>query len=226
MAFIETSLARHLCAAAVFPWAASGASWLPRSKPRGMAIPSSGNALGTQVAWHPSRRVQCKSTLERCWAGRPFGRCADSFVGGERTQSARSGNFKDAVQEAQTSRECRRTTRAAANDPRPLRPLQHPCALVARSGSAAGQGRETGFVFARDPLNAKQPMQTFDEIMKADVADKAKVMAAQRRAPRDAATTSRRSSIPSAKMSRGKPLPVGPTARLAGRHDLGRTGQP
>ena len=76
------------------------------------------------------------------------------------------------------------------------------------------KGQATGFDFVRDPLNAKRPMQTFDEVMKADVADKAKVMAAQRKlletryvlAPRlDSAAT----------MSRGKALPVGPTARLA-----------
>ena len=34
------------------------------------------------------------------------------------------------------------------------------------------KGRETGFDFARDPLNAKRPMQTFEEVMKADVAEK------------------------------------------------------
>src|SRR4026209_838360 len=43
------------------------------------------------------------------------------------------------------------------------------------------KGRALGVDSARDPLNAKRPMQTFDEIMKADVADKAKVMAADRK---------------------------------------------
>ena len=58
-------------------------------------------------------------------------------------------------------------------------------------------------------------MQTFDEIMKADVGVKPNVMATQKR------LLERRYDIapkldPSAKMSRGKPLAVGPTARLAG----------
>src|SRR5207248_3317218 len=76
------------------------------------------------------------------------------------------------------------------------------------------KGKVEGFDFFRDPLNAKKPMQTFDETMKADVADKPKVMATQKR------LLERRYDLtpkldPSAKMSRGKPLAVGPTARLA-----------
>ena len=76
------------------------------------------------------------------------------------------------------------------------------------------KGKIEGFDFFRDPLNAKKPMQTFDETMKADVADKPKVMATQKR------LLERRYDLtpkldPSAKMSRGKPLAVGPTARLA-----------
>jgi hypothetical protein len=43
------------------------------------------------------------------------------------------------------------------------------------------KGEATGFDFYRDPLNAKRPMQTFDEVMKADIAAKAAVMAAQRK---------------------------------------------
>ena len=41
------------------------------------------------------------------------------------------------------------------------------------------KGKILGFDFYRDPLNAKKPMQTFEEIMKADVADRAKVMKTQ-----------------------------------------------
>jgi cytochrome c peroxidase len=75
------------------------------------------------------------------------------------------------------------------------------------------EGKVKGFDFYRDPLNAKKPMQTFEESMKQDVADKPKVMAAQR------ALLEQRYNLepkldPQAKMSRGKPLPVGPTARL------------
>jgi hypothetical protein len=41
------------------------------------------------------------------------------------------------------------------------------------------QGKMLGFDFARDPLNAKQPMQPAEEIMKNDIADKPTVTAAQ-----------------------------------------------
>jgi cytochrome c peroxidase len=76
------------------------------------------------------------------------------------------------------------------------------------------QGKNSGFDFYRDPLNADKPNANPDEIMKALVAAKPKVMAAHR------AVLAQRYTLepkldPSATMSRGKPLPVGPTARLA-----------
>jgi cytochrome c peroxidase len=76
------------------------------------------------------------------------------------------------------------------------------------------QGRITGFDFYRDPLNAEKPNQDPEEIMKQEIANKPKVMAAQQK------LLERRYILepkldPQAKMSRGKPLPVGPTARLA-----------
>jgi cytochrome c peroxidase len=75
------------------------------------------------------------------------------------------------------------------------------------------QGEIRGFDFYRDPLNAPKPMTTFDEIMEADVAAKAGVMQSQR------ALLERRYDLtprpdPDGKMSRGKPRPMGPTARL------------
>jgi Putative peptidoglycan binding domain len=41
------------------------------------------------------------------------------------------------------------------------------------------EGKVLGFEFSRDPLNAKRPMQTFDDVMQADVQAKSGVMAAQ-----------------------------------------------
>jgi cytochrome c peroxidase len=76
------------------------------------------------------------------------------------------------------------------------------------------KGQATGFDFYRDPLNAKRPMQSFDETMKADVADKPKVMAAQRKLLETRYVLAPKLD-PDAKMSRGKPLAVGPTPRLA-----------
>ena len=79
--------------------------------------------------------------------------------------------------------------------------------------SQPDEGKVLGFDFARDPFNAKQPMQSGEEIMKADIADKPKVSNAQQQL-----LTQRYDLTPrlddTAKMSRGKPLAVGPTARL------------
>lgn len=77
------------------------------------------------------------------------------------------------------------------------------------------QGKILGFDFYRDPLNAKKPMMTFEEIMKDDIAMKPKVMETQRK------LLERRYNLnpnlsPDVKMSRGKPIAVGPTARLSG----------
>ena len=57
-------------------------------------------------------------------------------------------------------------------------------------------------------------MQTAEEIMQADVAEKPAVTAAQRRLLESRYDLTPRLD-PAAKMSRGKPLAIGPTARLA-----------
>jgi cytochrome c peroxidase len=76
------------------------------------------------------------------------------------------------------------------------------------------KGKVTGFDFYRDPLNAKKPMTSGDEIMKQDIADKPKVMAQQQKLLESRYNLEPKLD-PEAKMSRGKPLCVGPTARLA-----------
>jgi cytochrome c peroxidase len=76
------------------------------------------------------------------------------------------------------------------------------------------QGKITGFDFYRDPLGAEKPLQDPDEIMKQLSAGKPKVMADQRRLLEQRYDLTPRFDS-DVKMSRGKPLPVGPTARLA-----------
>lgn len=75
------------------------------------------------------------------------------------------------------------------------------------------EGKNSGFDFYRDPLNSDKPMTTFEQVMRQDVAEKPKVMAAQQ-----ALLESRYDLTPkldpAAKMTRGKPICVGPTARL------------
>lgn len=75
------------------------------------------------------------------------------------------------------------------------------------------QGKNSGFDFYRDPLNSDQPNANPDAIMQQLMADKPRVMNAQQQ------LLERRYNLnpqidPTAKMSRGKPLAVGPTARL------------
>ena len=62
-------------------------------------------------------------------------------------------------------------------------------------------------------MNAKQPMQPAEEIQKNDIADKPNVMAAQRKLLEQRYNLAPKLD-PDIKMTRGKPLAVGPTARL------------
>jgi cytochrome c peroxidase/peptidoglycan hydrolase-like protein with peptidoglycan-binding domain len=75
------------------------------------------------------------------------------------------------------------------------------------------EGKVLGFEFYRDPLNAKRPMQTFDEVMQADMQAKSGVMAAQQQLLERRYNLTPRAD-PDYRMSRGKPIVVGPTARL------------
>src|SRR5205823_36433 len=76
------------------------------------------------------------------------------------------------------------------------------------------KGKILGFDFRRDPLNSKKPMMTLKEIMKEDIAAKPKVMALQKQLLAGRFDLEPRPH-PTAKMSRGKAVLVGPTARLA-----------
>jgi len=81
-------------------------------------------------------------------------------------------------------------------------------------GNQPKQGKVSGFDFYRDPLNADKPFQEPTAVMKKEMDNKAVVMSAQKE------LLERRYNLkpkfdPLAKMSRGKPLVVGPTAKLA-----------
>jgi cytochrome c peroxidase len=81
-----------------------------------------------------------------------------------------------------------------------------------------------GFDFMRDPLGAKEPKQTFEEIFRMDVEAKPQVMAAQRELL--AARYNLEPQLdPEVTMTRGKPIPVGPTARLPEGVTWDRLGQ-
>lgn len=81
-------------------------------------------------------------------------------------------------------------------------------------GNQPKQGKVSGFDFYRDPLNADKPFQEPTAIMKKEMDNKAAVMSDQKE------LLERRYDLkpkfdPLAKMSRGKPLAVGPTVKLA-----------
>jgi cytochrome c peroxidase len=76
-------------------------------------------------------------------------------------------------------------------------------------------GEYTAFDFYRDPLGATRPGQPAEELMRADVAAKPGVMAAQMQLLASRYDLNPR-SMPGVVMSRGKPQPIGPTARLRG----------
>jgi cytochrome c peroxidase len=80
-------------------------------------------------------------------------------------------------------------------------------------GDQPEHGGMTGFDFYRDPLGAMKPGTTFEEIYQSGVANKPKVMARQRKLLENRYDLTPRLD-PKAIMSRGKPLAVGPTARL------------
>jgi cytochrome c peroxidase len=122
----------------------------------------------------------------------------------------------DAVQEAQMPRdppmtrpEQRKTDHDRSSVFNPARRAPSSSAL----SSQPDEGAVVGFDFSRDPFNATKPMQTFEETMKTDVDAKPGVMATHRRLLESRYDLTPRPD-PAATMSRGKPLPVGPTARL------------
>src|SRR4029077_9008230 len=76
------------------------------------------------------------------------------------------------------------------------------------------------FDFYRDPLGAPTPGTTFEDVYKAGVEGKPKVMATQRKLLESRYDLEPKLD-PVAKMSRGKSLVVGPTARLPEGMDWG-----
>jgi cytochrome c peroxidase len=122
----------------------------------------------------------------------------------------------DAVEEAQTPRtvlaerpEQKKT--AHDTDDKFLAGNAPPAASAVKD--QPDEGKVLGFDFYRDPLNAKKPMQTFGEIMMADKQARAGIMEAQRKLLESRYILEPKLD-PEVKMSRGKPVPVGPTARL------------
>jgi cytochrome c peroxidase len=142
---------------------------------------------------------------------------------------ARSQN-NDTKAKRDTVEEAQRPNKATADRPEQQK-SQHdradfgkadPSSPVFKDQPKAGQ--ITGFDFYRDPLNAERPKQEPAEIQQKESAARPEIMRKQRQ------LLERRYNLqakldPQAKMSRGKPLPVGPTVRLAQGMTWERLGQ-
>src|SRR5712671_7591983 len=126
------------------------------------------------------------------------------------------GRPRDAIADAQTPKDVpaeRPEQKKTAHD---LSDIFVPSKAVPSSEALIDQperGGMTGFDFYRDPLGAMKPGTTFEEIYKAAVANKPKVTALQRKLLESRYDLAPKLD-PKATMSRGKPLVVGPTARL------------
>ena len=124
----------------------------------------------------------------------------------------------DAVEEAQTPRAPEKIVRAEQAKTASDADVDKFKADKAEVSSTVVKGQPkggaiTGFDFYRDPLNAEKPMQTLGEIMTADKKDKPAVMDAQRKLLESRYVLAPKAH-PTATMSRGKPVPMGPTAKL------------
>ena len=125
---------------------------------------------------------------------------------------------KDAIAEAQRPSPVKATRPEQQKNAHDTSDAFHP--VKAQSASPAlrtqpKQGKLSGFDFARDPLNADKPNQSPEEIMKGEIENKPGVMAAHRKLLESRYILEPKLD-PQVKMTRGKPLPVGPTARLQG----------
>jgi cytochrome c peroxidase len=122
----------------------------------------------------------------------------------------------DAVAEAQTPRKVeskRPEQKLAKGDAKERFVAENAQASSTALKDQPEKGQINGFDFYRDPLNAKEPKETFEELMKADIEAKPGVMEKQRKL-----LESRYNLEPKYEegfvMTRGKPIPVGPTAKL------------
>jgi cytochrome c peroxidase len=135
---------------------------------------------------------------------------------GNKPRASPSPRPSDAVADAQTPREVpeerpeqKKTAHDRSDIFTPKRALPSSEALV----NQTDQGRYLGFDAFRDPLGSMKLGTTFEELYRAGVAAKPKVMATQRKLLENRYHLKPRLD-PVARMSRGKPLVVGPTARL------------
>ena len=143
--------------------------------------------------------------------------CGAPTRGEDAKQAARNAEApRDAIAEAQNPNEApverpeqKKTKHDASDIFQPGNALPTTKALSVQQD----EGQMRGFDFYQDPLGAMKPGMTFEDAYKAGVQAKPKVIEAQRQLLQSRYNLTPKLD-PDAKMSRGKPLPVGPTARL------------
>src|SRR5690349_3503281 len=145
--------------------------------------------------------------------GFALGTLASGLVG--QTGQPKTAPPHDAITDAQTPRpvpEQRPEQRKTAHDRSDIfkAPKAMPTSHV--FDQQPERGDIAGFDFYPDPLNAKRPGQTAEEIMQEDITIKPRVMEAQRKLLESRYNLTPKHD-PSVTMSRGKPICVGPTAR-------------
>jgi cytochrome c peroxidase len=122
----------------------------------------------------------------------------------------------DAIADAQTPREVpveRPEQEKTAHDRSDVFAPSQALPTTQALADQTDQGRFVGFDLYKDPIGAMKPGMTVDEVFKALTDAKPKVMATQRKLLESRYHLEPKLD-PMAKMSRGKPLVVGPTARL------------
>jgi cytochrome c peroxidase len=146
---------------------------------------------------------------------------------GVHAQEARKP-FPDATQDAQNPRKVatKRAEQQFSDHDRSsiFGDAKAPAASIALKDQP-DEGEIRGFDFYRDSLNAKKPKQTPEEIEKEDRGMKDAVMTAQRKLLESRYDLTPKTD-PTVKMSRGKLVPIGPTARIANNttwDELGHT---
>jgi cytochrome c peroxidase len=123
----------------------------------------------------------------------------------------------DAVVDAQTPREMPIERPEQKKTEHDLSDIFSPSKALPITGAVtnqADQGQFLGFDLYKDPVGAMKPGMTFDDVYKALVAAKPTVTSTQRKLLESRYNLEAKLD-PAAKMTRGKPLAVGPTARLA-----------
>src|SRR5262249_33293220 len=150
------------------------------------------------------------------------------YAAGQNAIPSPSGGPRDAIAEAQTPQEVPKERPEQKKSAHDLSDIFVPSKASPSSAALSDQpdgGGMTGFDFYRDPLGASRPGMTFEDVYEAAVANKPAVLERQRKLLESRYNLEPKLDL-TATMSRGKPLVVGPTARLPEGRDWAPLGDP